>query len=90
MSGGPTHRCDGDRMRFYESASAALVQAREASGLSMRELARQSGVNRSTLESIERGQMPLSLYIAARIAETLDITIDALAPVLIAEKEAAE
>ncbi len=87
----PLARLKGaNHMRFYDESARAIRAARDASGLSRQVLAAQIGVTTSMLQSIENGSVPCSLYVAARIAEALDITIDALAPVLIDEKDAAE
>ena len=77
-------------MRFYEAAGDAVTHEREAAGLSMAALGALAGISSSTLQSIESGQTVLSLWYAAQIADALDITIDALAPVLIDERSAAE
>lgn len=84
----PLHRLKGaDHMRFYDESARAIRAARDASGLSQRVLAAQIGVTPSMLQSIENGNTPCSLYVAARIAEALDLTVDAFAPVLLDEKE---
>ena len=74
---------DGDRMRFYEGVAQSIKESRASLGLSQRVFAEKVGVTHSMIVSIENGATPCSLYLLSKIAELLDTTIDALAPVQI-------
>ncbi len=85
-----TSNYDAGRDRFRAAVAEAIRAARHAAGMSQRALAQQAGLSHAMLVGIELGTTLCSLWAASRIAEVLDTTIDALAPVLIDEKEAAE
>ena len=55
--------------------SDALHQAIEESGLSFRELERQTGVKRQSLMKFARGEQSLRLDIADRLAEFFGLTV---------------
>lgn len=68
-----------------ERALGAMIGAtvkalREKSGLSMRELARRSGVSQPFLSQIERGLSAPSMVTTYRLAEALDVLPGALLP----------
>ncbi len=67
------------KSHFYDKVGRAIQQARSDARLDRSELARRLGVSSSTLENAEEGYM-CSLILAARIAEALDVTLDALVP----------
>lgn len=54
---------------------AQLRQAAEASGLSINELARQSGVNLSAVSRFMSGQRDLRLQSAAKLAAALNLEL---------------
>jgi putative transcriptional regulator len=85
-----SRRYDPARTRFHDAVASTIREMRTAAGISERAFAEQIGVSRGMLASIERNDTACSLYIASRIAEALDTTIDAIAPVQLDEKEAAE
>ena len=61
------------------AAVGARVKAlREASGLSLRELAERSGVSAPMLSQVERGETSPTLTVAARIASGLDLRLSQL------------
>lgn len=80
----------GERIRFYDEVGRCIREAREASGMTQKALADALGTSHTTLGKIEHGTTPCPLYMAACIAEVLDTTLDALAPVMIAEREDAD
>ncbi len=80
-------RYDAARMRFADAVAAAVKSARAVSGLTQRAMAEKTGLSHSMIVNIEDGRTSPSLWAIARIAEVLDTTIDALAPVLIDVKE---
>lgn len=53
----------------------AVRQARDRVGVSQEELAHQAGIDRSYMSSIERGGQNIGLMSAARIAQTLGMTL---------------
>jgi transcriptional regulator with XRE-family HTH domain len=59
---------------------ATVKALREKSGLSMRELARRSGVSQPFLSQIERGLSAPSMVTTYRLAEALDVLPGALLP----------
>lgn len=81
---------DVKRDRFKMAVADAIRAARLAAGLSQRSLAEKAALSHAMIVSIESGHTLCSLWAAAQISEVLDTTIDAIAPVLIDEKEAAE
>ena len=81
-------RNDFARMQFGENCAAAIRKARSDAGMTQRALAEQAGLSHSMILAIEAGTTQCSLWAAAQIAEVLDTTIDALAPVTIEEREA--
>lgn len=80
---------DAARTDFYEGVGRAVREAREAEGLTQTELARRIGIPQSALGAIEGNRTVCSLYMAARIAETLDITLEDIARVTVDERESA-
>lgn len=72
-------------MQQSETALNAMIgqtvkRLREKSGLSMRELARRSGVSQPFLSQIERGASAPSMVTTYRLAEALDVLPGALLP----------
>ncbi|MCQ9366752.1 helix-turn-helix transcriptional regulator [Brevibacterium sp. 50QC2O2] len=57
-----------------------LKGRRKTSGLTQAQLAGTVGVSRQTIISIERGDYAPSVYLALRIAGTLDATVEDLFP----------
>jgi transcriptional regulator with XRE-family HTH domain len=65
--------------RFDSKAIGARVKAlREASSLSLRDLAERSGVSAPMLSQVERGETSPTLTVAARIASGLDLRLSQL------------
>jgi DNA-binding XRE family transcriptional regulator len=81
---------DPARDRFRLSVARTIKAARIAAGLSQRKLAEMADLSHAMIVSIEDGHSLCSLWAASQIAEALDTSIDALAPVLIDERKAAE
>lgn len=54
---------------------------RRAAGLSQAALAEAAGVSRQTIANIERGSYAPSVYLALRIARTLNTPVDSLFPI---------
>lgn len=80
--------------RAAQDAHSALVGAairamREAAGMSVAALSRETAIDIKTMSKLEHGDLPCSLYRAALIAEALDCTIDDLSPVTVADERAA-
>ena len=57
---------------------ARVKALREASGLSLRDLAERSGVSAPMLSQVERGETSPTLTVAARIAAGLELTLSQL------------
>jgi transcriptional regulator with XRE-family HTH domain len=73
----PSHAAAADALR--PSVIGARVKAlREASGLSLRELAVRSGVSAPMLSQVERGETSPTLTVAARIAAGLELRLSQL------------
>ena len=53
----------------------AVRQARDNAGLSQEELAHRAGIDRSYMSSIERGGQNVGMISAARIAQTLGMSL---------------
>jgi transcriptional regulator with XRE-family HTH domain len=88
--GGPVtaRRYDPERGRFYEAAGRCIRQARGAAGWTQAALSRVVGIAQSQLALIEQGTAECPFYVAARIADALDMTCDDFAPVTLEKKEA--
>jgi transcriptional regulator with XRE-family HTH domain len=70
---------DGPWEAFDSSVIGARVKAlREASSLSLRDLAERSGVSAPMLSQVERGETSPTLTVAARIAAGLDLRLSQL------------
>lgn len=67
----PRHAQDPVLVAFGQ----AVRQARDRVGVSQEELAHQAGIDRSYMSSIERGGQNIGLMSAARIAQTLGMTL---------------
>ncbi|AZA11916.1 helix-turn-helix transcriptional regulator [Corynebacterium gerontici] len=64
------------------SATGNNVKAsRRACGMSQQTLADAAGVSRQTVANIERGSYAPSVYLALRIARTLEMTVESLFPI---------
>jgi len=84
---------DAARIQQIADVGRRIREEREAAGMSIDKLADATkAVSRGALQKIETGQACCSLFLASRIAEVLDVTIDALVPIgpLDDEEEAAE
>ena len=60
------------------TVGARVRALREAMGLSLRDLARRSGVSAPMLSQVERGETSPTLAVAARIASGLDLSLSQL------------
>lgn len=83
-------RYDARRSKFYEDVGRMVRGFRVAEGLTRRELAAQVHVSETHLGQVELGSTACPLYLAAKIAEVLDITIEDLARVTIDKEETSE
>lgn len=62
-----------------DGAAGELVRARRRElGLTQQELASAAGVSRQTIISMETGDYAPSVYLALRVAGTLETTVEAL------------
>lgn len=59
-----------------EVQTSNLKSIRKAAGLTQAELAFQVEVSRQTIISIERGDYAPSVYLALRLARTLNVTVE--------------
>lgn len=53
-----------------------LKQVRKAAGLTQAQLAQSTGVSRQTIIATERGDYAPSVYLALRIAQSLETTVE--------------
>jgi transcriptional regulator with XRE-family HTH domain len=67
----PRHAMDPVLVAFGQ----AVRQARDKAGLSQEELAHRAGIDRSYMSSIERGGQNVGMISAARIAQTLGMSL---------------
>lgn len=65
---------------FNEELGERVRTARERERMLQGELARAAGVSKKVMSQIELGTATPNAYVLARIAETLDCTIDDLVP----------
>jgi transcriptional regulator with XRE-family HTH domain len=75
--------CEPSRAAAADALSPSVIGARvkalrEASGLSLRELAARSGVSAPMLSQVERGETSPTLTVAARIAAGLELRLSQL------------
>ena len=59
-----------------EVRTSNLKQVRKAAGLTQAQLAQFTGVSRQTIIATERGDYAPSVYLALRIAQSLDTTVE--------------
>jgi transcriptional regulator with XRE-family HTH domain len=79
LSESPLAEREGRWEAFDSKVIGARVKAlREASGLSLRDLAERSGVSAPMLSQVERGETSPTLTVAARIASGLDLRLSQL------------
>lgn len=69
----------------YEAMGGRIKSARQAKGLSQKELAAAAGLSISALQGIEKGNENVRLEAVARLADALGISLDTLVNPLIAE-----
>lgn len=76
----PSLESEDPRWRAFDSAviGARVKVLREASALSLRDLADRSGVSAPMLSQVERGETSPTLTVAARIASGLDLRLSQL------------
>src|SRR5581483_3668420 len=89
----PTTKADGSQQALAQRAGSAAAESsavdpravgarvkalREATGLSLRDLAARSGVSAPMLSQVERGETSPTLTVAARIAAGLDLRLSQL------------
>ena len=76
----PPEVLDDPRWEAFDSAviGARVKALREASALSLRDLAERSGVSAPMLSQVERGETSPTLTVAARIASGLDLRLSQL------------
>jgi DNA-binding XRE family transcriptional regulator len=63
---------------FYRQFGQRVRYLREACGLTQEELARQLPLDRGYLSEIENGKRRVSLQIAHRLAQVLNVSLDSL------------
>ncbi len=68
-----------ERDNFYKLVGESIRRARVAEGLSLSQLGKRAKLVETTIYNAEIGQT-CSLLVLARIAEALDVTLDALVP----------
>ncbi|MCD1287657.1 helix-turn-helix transcriptional regulator [Brevibacterium sp. CCUG 69071] len=59
-----------------EVRTSNLKQVRKAAGLTQAQLAQSTGVSRQTIIATERGDYAPSVYLALRIAQSLETTVE--------------
>jgi DNA-binding XRE family transcriptional regulator len=69
------------RDTFHADVARNVRELRNVAGLSQRELGERVGIAGTHIGLIEQGTTLCSLYVAARIAEALDVTIEDIARV---------
>lgn len=74
-----TQHAGPEKDRFYVVVGEAIRAARMHAGMSISMLSKACGLNQNTLGHIEDGST-CSLFIIAKVAEALDMTIDELVP----------
>jgi transcriptional regulator with XRE-family HTH domain len=62
-------------MSFFQNPGLIIKQRREKLGLSIRELARRTGLSASFISQLERGKSNVSLESLGKISEQLELTI---------------
>lgn len=65
---------------FHRVVGERIHQIRDEQGLGRTELAKRCGFNESTIVNAETGAS-CSLYVLAKLAEALDVTLDDLVPI---------
>ena len=68
-----------DSQGFASSVGERIRVARLQKGWTQVELADAAGLSSNYVARLERGELGASLYVASRLAEALDITLDLLA-----------
>lgn len=85
-----TPQFDEKRDRFRLAVAATIKAARIHAGMSQRELAKEADLSRAMIVGIEDGHILCSLWACAQIAHALDTTLDAIVPILLDVRGAAE
>ncbi len=73
--------------QMYVRVGEAIRAVRRNEALSCTEMARRLGVTLTHLQRVESGETACALHLLVRIADEFDLTLDALVPVAIDEKE---
>ena len=82
MSGTRTSaRIQSMKATLHEDVGRAMRTAREAAGMSQRELAACCDTTQNSIAAVERGERTCSLFLLVAVADALDTTLDALVPI---------
>lgn len=87
MNAGPSRRSKVETQMMYVRVGEAIQRARREECLSGADLARRVGITPTHMQKIETGETACALHVLVAIADELDLTLDELVPVAIAEKE---
>ncbi len=80
-----------DRVRLlHEQVGKAILSARTRENIGQGELASRVGLSSSHMYKIEQGITACPLHVLVSIADELDTTLDALVPVMVDDRSAAE
>ncbi len=63
---------------FYRNFGMRIRQLRESRGLTQQDVSRLVPIDRGYLSEVETGKRRVSLYIACRLAQALDVKLDSL------------
>lgn len=63
---------------FYETLGKRIRQARDERNISQGEMARAVGLSRTSITNIEKGRQPIQVHILMKIAETLNVNLNAI------------
>lgn len=63
---------------FYETLGKKIRKARDERNLSQDAMARAVGLSRTSITNIEKGRQPVQVHILMKIAETLNMSLNAL------------
>jgi transcriptional regulator with XRE-family HTH domain len=69
-----------DSHRFSASVGERIRVARQQKGWTQVELAAAAALSSNYVARLERGELGASLFVAAKLAEALDVTLDVLVP----------
>lgn len=76
-----------EQHHFYRELGKKVRTFRKASHLSLEELANQSDVSRTTITSLERGNLKISVYLLLRVLMTMGIPAANLDEILVSIRQ---